>query len=65
MSIWKTITEDRLMTKKLPKRGLPPMHPQLLRGKSGRHRFAVSVRGVMAVGRDALGQREFRRLDHR
>jgi antitoxin HigA-1 len=32
MSIWKTITEDRLMTKKLPKRGLPPMHPgELLR----------------------------------
>jgi antitoxin HigA-1 len=27
MSIWKTIIEDRLMSKKLPKRGLPPMHP--------------------------------------
>ena len=32
MSVWKTITEDRVMTKKLPKRGLPPMHPgELLR----------------------------------
>ena len=32
MSIWKTITKDGLMTKKLPKRGLPPMHPgELLR----------------------------------
>jgi hypothetical protein len=31
-SIWKTITEDRVMTRKLPKRGLPPMHPgELLR----------------------------------
>ena len=31
-SIWKTITEDRFMTRKLPKRGLPPMHPgELLR----------------------------------
>src|SRR5674476_404304 len=26
-SIWKTITEDKSMTRKLPKRGLPPMHP--------------------------------------
>jgi addiction module HigA family antidote len=32
MSIWKIITEDRVMTRKLPKRGLPPMHPgELLR----------------------------------
>src|SRR6202171_5804318 len=31
-SIWKTITEAGSMTKKLPKRGLPPMHPgELLR----------------------------------
>ena len=31
-SIWKIITEESSMTKKLPKRGLPPMHPgQLLR----------------------------------
>src|SRR5262245_1872750 len=31
-SIWKTITEEDSMTKKLPKRGLPPMHPgELLR----------------------------------
>jgi addiction module HigA family antidote len=30
--MWKNITEDRLMTRKLPKRGLPPMHPgELLR----------------------------------
>src|SRR6266446_6099315 len=30
--IWKIITEERPMTKKLPKRGLPPMHPgELLR----------------------------------
>jgi hypothetical protein len=28
----KTIIEDRFMTRKLPKRGLPPMHPgELLR----------------------------------
>src|ERR1700722_5489184 len=32
MSIWRTITEDRIMTRKPPKRGLPPMHPgELLR----------------------------------
>jgi addiction module HigA family antidote len=31
-SICRTITEERFMTKKLPKRGLPPMHPgELLR----------------------------------
>jgi hypothetical protein len=31
-SISKTITEDEFMTRKLPKRGLPPMHPgELLR----------------------------------
>src|SRR6202047_5567279 len=31
-SIWKTVTEDSTRTKKLPKRGLPPMHPgELLR----------------------------------
>src|SRR6266851_9096303 len=31
-SSWKTIIEDRFMTRKLPKRGLPPMHPgELLR----------------------------------
>src|SRR5437763_11470535 len=31
-SIWKIITEEGSMTKKLPKRGLPPMHPgELLR----------------------------------
>jgi addiction module HigA family antidote len=31
-SIWKTITEDKVMPRKLPKRGLPPMHPgELLR----------------------------------
>src|SRR5260370_18397390 len=31
-SIWKIIIEDRFMTRKLPKRGLPPMHPgELLR----------------------------------
>src|SRR5712691_389938 len=31
-SIWKIITEEDSMTKKLPKRGLPPMHPgELLR----------------------------------
>src|SRR5579864_6302408 len=30
--IWKIITEESSMTKKLPKRGLPPMHPgELLR----------------------------------
>ena len=37
MSIWNTITEDRLMTKKLPKRVLASY---TARGKSGRHRFA-------------------------
>ena len=32
MLIWKTTTEEGAMTKKLPKRGLPPMHPgELLR----------------------------------
>jgi addiction module HigA family antidote len=32
MSIWKIITEVMSMPKKLPKRGLPPMHPgELLR----------------------------------
>lgn len=31
-SIWKIITKEGSMTKKLPKRGLPPMHPgELLR----------------------------------
>ena len=31
-SIWKIIIEEGSMTKKLPKRGLPPMHPgELLR----------------------------------
>jgi addiction module HigA family antidote len=31
-SIWKIITKEDSMTKKLPKRGLPPMHPgELLR----------------------------------
>jgi hypothetical protein len=31
-SIWKITTEEGSMTKKLPKRGLPPMHPgELLR----------------------------------
>src|SRR5262244_2902586 len=31
-SIWKIITEEDSMTKRLPKRGLPPMHPgELLR----------------------------------
>src|SRR5690349_15515259 len=29
-SIWKIITEEGPMTKKLPKRGLPPMHPGAL-----------------------------------
>src|ERR1700684_2080732 len=31
-SIWKTIPKHKAMTRKLPKRGLPPMHPgELLR----------------------------------
>jgi len=57
MSIWKTITEDELMTKKLPKRGLPPMHPgELLREEilPALERPKTEIAKLLGVSRQAL-----------
>jgi antitoxin HigA-1 len=57
MSIWKIITEDRPMTKKLPKRGLPPMHPgELLREEilPALERPKTEIAKLLGVSRQAL-----------
>jgi addiction module HigA family antidote len=57
MSIWKTITEDRLMTRKLPKRGLPPMHPgELLREEilPALDRSRTEIAKLLGVSRQTL-----------
>jgi addiction module HigA family antidote len=57
MSIWKTITEDRLMTKRLPKRGLPPMHPgELLREEilPALERPKTEIAKLLGISRQAL-----------
>src|SRR5882757_1988761 len=56
-SIWKTITEDRFMTKKLPKRGLPPMHPgELLREEilPALDRSKTEIARLLGVSRQTL-----------
>ena len=57
MSIWKIITEDRPMTKKLPKRGLPPMHPgELLREEilPALERPKTEIAKLLGISRQAL-----------
>ena len=57
MSVWKIITEDRPMTKKLPKRGLPPMHPgELLREEilPALERPKTEIAKLLGVSRQAL-----------
>src|SRR4051812_36304679 len=57
MSIWKTIIEDSRMTKKLPKRGLPPMHPgELLREEilPALERPKTEIAKLLGVSRQAL-----------
>src|SRR6202140_2303281 len=56
-SIWKTITEERLMTRKLPKRGLPPMHPgELLREEilPALDRSRTEIARLLGVSRQTL-----------
>src|SRR6202040_2526117 len=56
-SIWKTITEDKFMTRKLPKRGLPPMHPgELLREEilPALERPKTEIARLLGVSRQTL-----------
>src|SRR5882757_5202026 len=56
-SIWKTIIEDRFMTRKLPKRGLPPMHPgELLRDEilPALDRPKTEIAKLLGVSRQTL-----------
>src|SRR5665647_1086911 len=56
-SIWKTITEERVMTRKLPKRGLPPMHPgELLRDEilPALDRSKTEIARLLGVSRQTL-----------
>src|ERR1700719_3275935 len=57
MSISKIITEDRSMTRKLPKRGLPPMHPgELLREEilPALDRSKTEIARLLGVSRQTL-----------
>src|SRR6266702_3669765 len=57
MSIWKIITEDEAMTKKLPKRGLPPMHPgEVLREEilPALDRSKTEIAKLLGVSRQTL-----------
>jgi antitoxin HigA-1 len=55
---WKTITEEKVsMTKKLPKRGLPPMHPgELLREEilPALNRPKTEIARLLGVSRQTL-----------
>src|SRR5215475_11857208 len=56
-SIWKIITEESSMTKKLPKRGLPPMHPgELLREEilPALNRSKTEIAKLLGVSRQTL-----------
>src|SRR5262249_23726674 len=56
-SIWKTIIEESAMTKKLPKRGLPPMHPgELLRDEilPALNRPKTEIAKLLGVSRQTL-----------
>jgi addiction module HigA family antidote len=56
-SIWKTIIEEGSMTKKLPKRGLPPMHPgELLREEvlPALGRSKTEIARLLGVARQTL-----------
>src|ERR1700740_1095597 len=56
-SIWRTIIEESSMTKKLPKRGLPPMHPgELLREEilPALNRPRTEVARLLGVSRQTL-----------
>src|SRR6266851_2619942 len=56
-SIWKTITEEISMTRKLPKRGLPPMHPgELLREEilPALDRSKTEIARLLGVSRQTL-----------
>src|ERR1700704_1733200 len=56
-SIWKIITEEGSMTKKLPKRGLPPMHPgELLREEilPALNRPKTEIARLLGVSRQTL-----------
>src|SRR5437016_10123234 len=56
-SIWKIITEEGSMTKKLPKRGLPPMHPgELLREEilPALDRSKTEIAKLLGVSRQTL-----------
>src|SRR5271170_5979477 len=56
-SICKTITEDRFMTRKLPKRCLPPMHPgELLREEilPALDRPKTAIARLLGVSRQTL-----------
>src|SRR5882672_2746063 len=56
-SMSKTITEDRFMTRKLPKRGLPPMHPgELLREEilPALDRSKTEIARLLGVSRQTL-----------
>src|SRR5229473_8483837 len=56
-STWKTITEARFMTRKLPKRGLPPMHPgELLREEilPALDRSKTEIAKLLGVSRQTL-----------
>src|SRR5450755_585273 len=55
--IWKTTTEDGFMTRKLPKRGLPPMHPgELLREEilPALDRSKTEIAKLLGVSRQTL-----------
>src|SRR5215467_5891213 len=57
ISIWKIIIEDGSMTKKLPKRGLPPMHPgELLREEilPALDRSKTEIAKLLGVSRQTL-----------
>src|SRR5215470_3253550 len=57
MSIWKIIIEDGSMAKKLPKRGLPPMHPgELLREEilPALNRPKTEIARLLGVSRQTL-----------
>jgi len=56
-SIWKTITEERFMTRKLPKQGLPPMHPGELLGEEilpALDRPKTEIARLLVVSRQTL-----------
>jgi addiction module HigA family antidote len=56
-SIWRTIIEEGSMTKKLPKRGLPPMHPgELLREEvlPALGRSKTEIARLLGVARQTL-----------